>query len=288
MSEQPAEARGAPEWDVADRMRKGRAPTYIYSRKLHIRRLAAALPVPLLDATRAHILTWRAAMPHTAGGVCGYVSHARQFYAWALTQGLIDNNPADSIPVPRKPRRLPRPIAETDLMAALEAAPPRIRMWIVLAAWCGLRACEIAYLRAECIRLGDGVLLVAADATKGHREHAIPLCDFAAAELAAAGLPIRGWTFRRADGQRGPNKPWRVSQLANEYLHDCGIAASLHQLRHRFGSQTYRGTHDLRAVQEMMGHSSPVTTAGYAELHNESAIAAVAALPVPRQLRQAA
>ena len=39
--------------------------------------------------------------------------------------------------------------------------------------------------------------------------------------------------------------------------------ASTHSLRHRAATAAYAGTRDLRAVQELLGHSRPETTAGY-------------------------
>jgi site-specific recombinase XerD len=47
----------------------------------------------------------------------------------------------------------------------------------------------------------------------------------------------------------------------------------------------YRGTRDLRLVQDMIGHASPSTTAGYAMFDNEPAAAAAEALPFPARLR---
>ena len=38
---------------------------------------------------------------------------------------------------------------------------------------------------------------------------------------------------------------------------------TLHQCRHRFATDAYRASHDLRLVQELLGHQSPSTTAGY-------------------------
>jgi site-specific recombinase XerD len=43
-----------------------------------------------------------------------------------------------------------------------------------------------------------------------------------------------------------------------------------HQMRHRFGTFALRQTHDLAAVQDLMGHSSPTTTRRYAQLDNEA------------------
>src|SRR5438045_3742893 len=100
-------------------------------------------------------------------------------------------------------------------------------------------------------------------ATKGRSERVIPLSAFAVAELVPV-LPAAGWVFRRMDGRPGPNTPGLISHLANAHLHECGVAASLHQLRHRFATQAYQASRDLRAVQSMMGHTRPETTAGYA------------------------
>ena len=87
-----------------------------------------------------------------------------------------------------------------------------------------------------------------------------------------------------ADGQRGPNRPALISKLVNDHLHDCGIKASLHQLRHRFGTQAYAVNHDIRAVQEMLGHKRVQSTAGYAAFSVLSARAAVEGIPVPPRL----
>jgi integrase/recombinase XerC len=268
---------------------KGRSVTTITARRLALGRLAAALPVPLLEALPEHLYDWRSGLGLADRTVAQYCSHARQFYAWAADNDLIAGNPASALPVPRPPRALPRPIAEDDLMAALAAAPLRIRPWLVLAAWCGLRAKEIAFLRRDAIMdtARPPVLIVASDATKGRRERVIPLSVFVLAELRAANLPNSGWAFRRHDGARGPNAPWLVSHLASEFLHSCGIPATLHQLRHRFGTMAYRAQRDLLAVQDLMGHQDPVSTAGYAAFDRPEARAAVEAIPAPRRLRTA-
>jgi integrase len=156
-----------------------------------------------------------------------YVGHAQQLYLWAITEGLREDNPAESLPVPRTSRRLPRPVSEDGLMAALAAAPARVRPWLVLAAWCGLRACEIAGLRRDSI-MEDAqppVLIVRADATKGTRERTVPLCAFVIGEV-IPGLPASGYAFRRCDGQPGPNAPWMISQLGGECLRNAGIPAT--------------------------------------------------------------
>jgi integrase len=265
----------------------GLADNTIYNRARALRLLARSTPGPLRDATDDDLIRWRLSLTVTNDTIAGYVSHIRSFYRWMMQEGQREDDPTARVPVPKTGRRLPRPISDEDLAYAVATADARIRPWLVLAAWCGLRAKEIALLRWENVLANaePPVLLVAADATKGIRERTIPLHEFAAAELAA--LPGRhmGYVFRRHDGHPGPNKPWLVSQLANEHLHECGSVSTLHKLRHWFGTNTYRAKHDLRVVQELMGHAYPHTTAGYAAFDNVEAVETVRALPVPTALR---
>ena len=286
---------------LADLRLRGLAEaTTIYARQRALTRLAAWLTeyyahlpgaphgnASLLDATAGDLLEWRRALTVSPRSTGPYVDHVRGFYTWLQATGRATGNPAAGIPVPRAHRSLPRPIAETDLLAALDLAPRRVRPWLVLGGWAGLRAKEIALLRRENVAAtaAQPFILVAADATKGDRERVVPMSGFVAAELAAYGIPARGWVFRRGDGQPGPNKPWLVSKLANDALHRSGTDATLHQLRHRFLSLLYQQTLDLRLVQELAGHSSPATTAVYTLVSPDKAAPAVEALPAPGRLR---
>ena len=115
---------------------------------------------------------------------------------------------------------------------------------------------------------------------KGGKERLVPLAPRVRDALRRYGLPDTGPVFHRADGQPGPNRPNLITVLSAEHLHSLGIPASLHQLRHRFATRLYQQTLDLRMVQELLGHSSPTTTALYAAWSQDRAAAAVAALDV--------
>jgi len=258
---------------------EGKSPVTIYHRERTLARLAAALSVTLTDATADMLYEWRAALDVAGPTIAGYVSHVREFYEWAVSRNYVSQNPADGLPVPPVPRRLPRPISEDDLTAAMQCASGRVRVWLVLAAWVGMRAKEIALLRAESIRLREAEphILITLETTKGTIEHRVPVCPSAAAELAAAGLPSEGLAFRRADG--APLRPWLVSKLCNEHLHDCGTASTLHSLRARFATKSYEVDHDIRSVQEMMGHARVETTAIYTYVSQAAQAAIVRALP---------
>jgi integrase/recombinase XerC len=266
---------------------RGLSEGTIDARRRVLHRLERALPVPLLEASEADLAAWRAGLTVNPSTVVAYLAHVRDFYGWCAVTGRTGGNPAQRIPSPKIGRRLPRPIAEEDLMYALDCAPERIRPWLVLAGWAGLRAQEIAFLERENVldAAVPPLLLISSEAAKGRKERVVPMSAFVLAELRAAGLPLRGYVFPRYDDLPGPNAPWLVSQLAGAHLHACGIEASLHQLRHRFLTAAYRVSHDLREVQELAGHQSPSTTAGYAAYDRESAVVTVEAIPVPPHLR---
>ena len=202
------------------------------------------------------------------------LSHVRQFYRWCVREGFLDADPTARLDMPRVARRLPRPIRDAALADAMAAADPVMLAILALAAFAGLRACEIATLdwsevcldaRSPHVRVSEG---------KGGHSRLVPLSSALAVVL--QGLPHRrGPVIPRLDGRAGPNSAHRISQRANDYLHDLGIADSLHCLRHRFATAAYQACHDLRAVQELLGHASPRTTAVYAAASDDVARHAV-------------
>src|SRR5258708_900010 len=226
----------------------------------------------------------------TVGDTPAAVCRARVagFYPSAAPRGTGDSTPAGALPVPSPPRGIPRPVSGEDLAAALACADERVRPWLVLAGWAGFRAKEIALLRRESV-LDTAVppwLLGARNATKGRRDRRVPASPFGLAELRIAGLPRSGWMFPRRDGKPGPCTPALISGLAGRCFREAGSAATLHMARHRFASQLYQQTRDIRLVQEMLGHPSPATTAVYAD-YGDGAVEAVGSLPFPPRLRAA-
>ena len=70
-----------------------------------------------------------------------------------------------------------------------------------------------------------------------------------------------------------------VSHVIRKHLVDCGIVASAHMLRHWFATTAYEESgSDLRMVQELLGHSSPTTTAMYTRWSQTRAVDVVASM----------
>jgi integrase/recombinase XerC len=255
----------------------------MYERELMLARLEKAIGVPLLEVTAQQLYDWRSGLKVANSTAANYISHVQMFYRWAAREGLIKEDPSLDIPVPALPSRLPRPIAEADLMAALAATDTkaaRVRLCLVLAAWVGLRAKEIRLLRVDNIRVNDDPpqIIVASDATKGRTERYVDLSPFVIAEIRRYDLPSSGLAFLK-NGK--PLRSWDVSRECNQFLHDHGIADTLHSLRHRFGTEAYAFERDIVEVAALMGHASIETTRGYTKRNRARSAAIVAGLPVP-------
>jgi len=220
---------------------------------------------PLLEHTAETLGEWELVTLASCGPSArrNAVYHARGFYQWAVSVSLLQADPSAALSVPRSPRRLPRPMPEADLHTAIVNAPPRIRPWLMLAALGGLRCCEIACLRREDVLNSQAppALLVHG---KGDKERVVPLPAQLLHEPTP--LPRAGWLFARLDGRSGPVSAAIVSEQCNRYLHSMAITHNMHSIRHRAATAWYAESRDLRLVQELLGHASPETTAGYAAL----------------------
>jgi integrase/recombinase XerC len=248
------------------------APVYIDQRRRAVAGLVAWLGGrPLVDITLADLDRWQseALVTRTTGRSRNtLVTHVREFYRWChAVEEVTGDDRGRRLVRARQARLVPRPITDRALANALMAAPDRIRPMLYLAAYEGMRAIEIAGLRREDVMVDDNPPAIVVMG-KGSKERVLPLMPSVLVELERYGMPRRGPIFTMRDSRARktarPITPHRVSSACNLYLTEVGAGASLHQLRHFFGSALYRASHDLRLVQEAMGHSSPATTAIYA------------------------
>lgn len=266
------------------------SPNTIRARYLALRRFSRFLGHHPLTASTEDVMAFRerrtrSGAPLSIEAQAMELSHLAGFFKWAVVEGYRDDDPTMRVPRPKLPRGLPNPIPEEDFIRAVDAAEPtRIKPWLMLAGFAGLRACEIAPLRGEDLWWHTEPAMLIVRAGKGGDSGAVPIAPDLAAVL--KGMPRKGWLFPQRDGQGGPVKPWTVSHGANNHLHRLGIPHTLHSLRHRFGTQVYRASHgDLRQTQELMRHRSPISTARYTLVDGGEAAGIVAALPSVHRLR---
>jgi integrase/recombinase XerC len=281
------------EWDpdLVDYLRwskqlRGLADNTLRVRIDLLRRLSEHIGIPLRQAQPEHLLSFErvAIAGRSAETRRVYAVHLRALYRWMLDKGLIERDPSVVLTLPVLPRRLPRPIPEDDLTLALNRARPKLRTMLTLAAYAGLRCCEVAGLEwPDLRRESDGRAYLHIREGKGGRDRVVEVGAIVVQALAAHGIRRRGPIFLGVDG--GQITANAVSRAINRHLRNLGIDATAHQLRHRYATIAYELSRDLRLVQEMLGHSSPNTTAGYARPSADAAarmVAAMDALPAPR------
>lgn len=251
-------------WMTARKLSPGSVRTAKYVLNGLGRRLGTAR---ILEATRDDLTAWQLARADdlAPGTLITHIAVLRGYYRWAMKDGLIESDPSDVLEAPKAPRRLPRPIAEQDLADALGRANEHVRAILALAAFAGLRSCEIAGLDWSEVKLVGRAPIVRV-VGKGSHERIVDVSPPLATALGALPGRRRGPVIPRLDGRAGHNTPNRLSQIANEYLDAAGIDATLHQLRHRFGTRVYQVSRDIRATQEALGHANPTTTAIYARV----------------------
>lgn len=240
-----------------------------------LRRVDKALPCGLEQATTEELADWLARDEWSAQTKATYYGHIVGFFKWACDprQPLLDWDPSAALIRPRVARTVPRPMSDDDLALIFEASEQPWRTYILLAAYAGLRAFEIAALRREDIN--RQTLLVRRG--KGNKPAALPTHPLVWA--AVEHLP-KGPIARRPDGEAvTPNyMSMRTAQYVRDRLGLVGF--SLHRCRHWYGTNLLRETSNLRLVQELLRHASPASTAIYTQVTDEERKMAVSALPV--------
>jgi len=240
----------------------------IATRWYSVRQFEEWLDGDLFDATTDDVrawLDWKGVGPRARHSL---LSSLRQFYRWAVDEGHLLVAPTDRVERPRIPRALPRPAADDDLEVAMRELRPNVRAMVALAAYAGLRCCEIAKLRGEDFRPAEGgAVTLFVHEGKGGADRVVPLHPRALEAVRLHGLPHSGPVFHYRGQPRRALTAGRVSVLGNRALHDVGVASTMHQFRHWFGTALYAATRDLRAVGEVMGHASPVTTQNYVAIN---------------------
>lgn len=222
--------------------------------------------VDLADATADDLRHYlarrtRTGKPLSPGTRKAYHSHLKTFYGWAVFNEHLEVSPCDKLKTVRARRGEPRPLPLADLTKALAAAGPRPRMWLMLAAYAGLRCSEAAAIHARDFdRTGPVTELRVVG--KGEKPRWVPIPPEVDAEL-LADWPTTGYLFP-STGEHVTGA--HVSRSVNELLRAIGSEYTAHKARHLYcTSMAGQEGADLLVVMEVMGHASVATTQIYAK-----------------------
>jgi integrase/recombinase XerC len=204
------------------------------------------------------------------------LSAIRSLYTYLVQQQFAANNPASLVKAPKAARKLPRTL-DVDQVAGLLDAPVdsllelRDVAMFELFYSSGLRLSELAALNIADIDLVDKSLRV--QAGKGGKMRDLPIGSKATnalqrwlAQRAKQAAPTEAALFT---SQRGFRLGRRSIELRLKlWCQKKGVVAAVHphKLRHSFASHLLEASQDLRAVQELLGHSCINTTQIYTHL----------------------
>ncbi len=210
------------------------------------------------------------------------LSGLKAFFSFLLLEERIETDPSSLIDSPKTIRKLPDVLSITEIekiISVIDLSKPeghRNKAMIEVLYGCGLRVSELTGLRLSCLYLDEGFIRIIG---KGDKERLVPVGNKAIKEiecyldtrnqLPMIDKPARDILFLNRHGRKLSRV--MVFTIIKELSLKAGIKkkVSPHTFRHSFATHLIEGGADLRAVQEMLGHESILTTEIYTHLDNE-------------------
>ena len=210
------------------------------------------------------------------------LSAIKNFFKWLDVNDIAKNPAISVISSPRKPKILPKALDVEDAFNVLTEAKD-----VAQSAWQGLRDKAILTLLYGCgLRISEALALNVGDINaqseflrikgKGNKERIVPLLPIIWQNIAAylakspynanVGEPL----FLGARGER--LSPRIIQRQLQKLRGRIGLPDTLtpHALRHSFATQLLAAGVDLRSIQELLGHSSLITTQRYTDVQTET------------------
>ena len=229
----------------------------------------------------SRFLTWISELGLSARTQARILSGIKAFYHYLLMEDLLEKDPTALLEGPRLDSKLPEvlTVEEIDRMLDLiDLSHPqgrRNRAMLETLYSCGLRVSEMVELKISGLYRVEGFIRVIG---KGDKERLVPVSSRALREIDLY-LPDRN-TLNIQTGNEDIlflNRRGRmltrnmVFIIIKELARDAGIqkTVSPHTFRHSFATHLVEGGADLRAVQEMLGHESILTTEIYTHLDRD-------------------
>ena len=204
-----------------------------------------------------------------------HLSSIRSFYQYLLREGLASNNPAQGIRAPKVKRKLPSTLNVDEVSQLLKADsddPLDIRDMAMMELFysSGLRLSELVAINIQDLPVEMDELEVTG---KGRKTRIVPIGKMAR-EALSNWLAHRGMLVASGEnalfvskrGNRISSRTIQQRLSKQALLHHSNQHLHPHKLRHSFASHLLESSGDLRAVQELLGHSNISTTQIYTHL----------------------
>ncbi|MEM9208143.1 MAG: tyrosine recombinase XerC [Pseudomonadota bacterium] len=230
------------------------------------------------DVDEGHMRAWSATCFRrglSPGSIRRRLSAVRSFYRYLLREQHVLSNPTSDVSAPKQKRRLPGNV-DADRMGRLldirGDGPLVVRDRAILELFysSGLRLAELTGLNLGDVDLADATVHVTG---KGNKDRIVPvgrkardaLVDWQRSRGALA-KPDETALFVSQRGNR--LSPRSVQARVDHWARQQGLDTHIHPhlLRHSFATHLLESSHDLRGVQELLGHANIATTQVYTHL----------------------
>ena len=243
------------------------------------------IPVPPAEVRSGHLkdfLQWIHELSMSTRSQARIISGIKAFFRFLILEDRIDEDPSALLETPKIGRKLPDVLTPEEidfLIAAIDLSRPeghRNRAIIEVMYSCGLRVSELTGLRLTDLHNGKGFIRVIG---KGDKERLVPIGNRAIREIELYLQDRKKLPFIDPDSEdilflnRRGRQLTRVMifTIVKDLAARSGINkhVSPHTFRHSFATHLVEGGADLRAVQEMLGHESILTTEIYTHLDRD-------------------
>jgi integrase/recombinase XerC len=213
---------------------------------------------------------------NTKSTVARKLAAIRSFFRYMHKHDRITLNPVESLHAPKHDKPMPVYLTVDDMFRLLDAVKPmgvlglRNRAILETLYSTGVRVSELAGLDIQDVDAVNGLMRVAG---KGGKQRLVPVGAKALAALdayrqallaeAGIGMDGKGPVFLNKNGGRLTTRS--IARVVDKMARACAMAmpVSPHAMRHSYATHMLDAGVDLRAVQELLGHSSLSTTQRY-------------------------
>lgn len=242
-----------------------------------------AIPVKKVDLVHLReFLDWVNELGMTAGTQARVISGLKSFFRFLLLDEKIEEDPSALLEAPKIGRKLPEVLSviEIDaLLSEIDLSKPegqRNKAMLETLYSCGLRVSELVSLKLTNYYPDKGFLRVVG---KGNKERLVPIGKKAIKEIGyympdRNSLPVikkesENILFLNRRGKQLTRV--MVFTIIKSLAEKAGLKKNIspHTFRHSFATHLVEGGADLRAVQEMLGHESIITTEIYTHIDRE-------------------
>jgi integrase/recombinase XerD len=210
------------------------------------------------------------------------VSSLKAFYRFLQYEKIIEYNPTELLEAPKTGRMLPDVLSVAEIeeiISVIDLSKPeghRNKAIIEVLYSCGLRVSELTNLKLSQLFFRDNFIRIIG---KGDKERLVPIGETAQKAIIhyiegfRSQLKIKKGMEDMLFLNRRGSKLTRemIFIMVKETVQQAGIQKSIspHTFRHSFATHLIEGGADLRAVQEMLGHASIITTEIYTHLDTD-------------------